>query len=657
MAQQAPATQQQDHSAVFGIIGRNGFDTPLSLLEGHCLEARNVDWYRSTLGRKRGGAISLSLPSASPFTGTIRAMGRFVPGDDETLAEFWAVDENFLVKRLMGSTTWTAVSLDDPITDTSTINFATLNGKLYIAYKSGINRLHVYDPADGVVRRVGVAAAAAPTVANTGSGSYAATIRYYKVRYVVKSGGVIVRVGELSPSVSFTPSGSGTAARITKPAAISEHETHWDIYGSPDDSFYNFIASTVVGTTTYDDSGVPLSYNGGTPPDIGAHLPPPSAKYLIVDRGLLIMGGAFETAAGSSVTPSNHRVWYTSPLGSSDQGDDERVSVINSGIRNYTDIEEPVTGLSDPVNGSFLALSYRSQWRFVSTSSPDSPYSQARVAGGSGTIRDKSIVTAKDATGSPSTYWWSLDGPCRAGTSGQQHISLDILDIVARVNLNAAPAVHAVSYQDIHQVWFFVAVDGSTIPNIRVVFDTFLGKVVNVSIFDQGSATVRFGWSYHEGDSTYAYCSCMFSSTLGASMSKNLKPYIGFGGTWEIWKCDTGVDDNGTSIIGYIDSKPTAPWGLGRLGGIKEDCILVAQAAAGTQVFVTVNKNAGEESYLHSVDLNPTNNQTTVFKKIDESAGVSNMCTMQFRIGDSQITPATWNLTALIIPTESLGNM
>lgn len=644
------------HSALFGLRGRNGFDTALALLEGHCIEAYNVDWYRSTLARKRGGAEVLSLVGGTAFSNGIRALGRFVPGDLETAAEFWGVDGDFHVKRLVGGTAWADVSLDDAITATDTIDFATLNGKLYFAYKSGINRLHVYDPADGLVRRVGVAPAAAPTVANFGSGSYAATLRYYKVRYSVKVAGVIIREGELSPSVSFTPSGSSASARVTKPVAISEHETHWDIYGSPDDSFYNFIASVIVGTTTYDDSAAPASYNGGTPPDRGAHTPPPSAKYLIADRGLLIMGGANEATAGDSLTPITHRIWYTSPLGSSDQGDDERVSNINAGIRSYTDIEEALTGLSDPVNGTFLAFSYRSQWKFTSTDSADTPYSKYLVSSGAGCVHHKSIVIAKDATGSPSTYWWSVDGPCRAGAGGQQYIAQDISDIVARVNLAAVTPVHAVAYPNLHQVWFNIAVDGSATPNIRVVYDTFLGKVVDVS--EIGTAAVRFGWSQHVGESTKAYCSCLFSDVVGASMGKMLKPYIGYSQSTQVWKCDSpAVDDAGTAFQAYVESKPSAPWGLGRVGGIKEDCKLIALASSGVEISLIINKNEGEESYQYNTDLNPINNQTTVFRKIDGSTQISNMCVVRYRVGDAQATPSTWNLTALIIPTEPLGEM
>ncbi len=654
--QQQGQPGQDNHSALFGIRGRNGFDTSLALLEGHCLEAYNVDWYRSTLGRKRGGAETLDISGGTAFSNGVRALGRFVPSDDETAAQFWGVDGDFHVKRLAGGTAWANVSMDDAVTATGTIDFASLNGKFYFAYKSGINRLHVYDPADGLVRRVGVAPTAVPTIANTGSGSYAATIRYYKVRYVVKSSGVIIRSGELSAAVSFTPSGSGTAARVTKPAAISEHETHWELYGSADDSEYNLIATMTVGTTTYDDSAAPISYNGGTPPEIGSHTPPPSAKYLITDRGLLIMAGAHETSVGDSVTPLTHRVWYTSALGSSDEGDDERVSVVNDGIRSYSDIEEAVTGLSVPVNGTFLAFSYRSQWKFVSTNSADSPYNNFRVSGGAGCICYKSIVTAKDATGSPSTYWWSVDGPYRAGISGQQYLAQDVLDIVGRVNLSAVTPVHAISHTSLHQVWFFVAVDSSATANVRVIFDTFLGKIVDVS--EIGTAAVRFGWSYHVGESTKAYCSCMFSDTVGASMGKTLKPYIGYTGATQIWKCDsTAVDDAGTPFQAYVDSKPGAPWGLGRLGGIKEDCVLIALSSSGVSIALTIIKNEGEESYQFNVDLNPYPNQTTVFKKIDGSTGISNMATVRYRVGDAEVTPSTWNLTALVIPTENLGSL
>lgn len=102
---------------------------------------------------------------------------------------------------------------------------------------------------------------AAPTVANTGSGSYAATLRYYKAQFAQLSGTSIAAISNFGASVSFTPSGSGTHARVTKPASPGATETHWRVLGSADDvTFVAISAWIVLATTTYDDNVAPGSY-------------------------------------------------------------------------------------------------------------------------------------------------------------------------------------------------------------------------------------------------------------------------------------------------------------------------------------------------------------------------------------------------------------
>lgn len=651
----AAAPAPDNHLGIIGIKGRNGFDPPLTLLEGQCREALNVDWYRSSLGRKRMGADAIGITGGAIFTSGIRALGRFVPGSDEGLAEMWAVDGTFQVKRLASGTAWANVALDDAITSLTDINFATLNGKYFFAYKSGLNRLHVYDPVDAKVRRCGLAVSAAPTVADTGSGGYTATLRYYKQRWARYIAGVKVLQGELSTAVSFTPSGSGTAARITQSAPIGEGETHWQIFGSPDDSTYFQVASVAIATTTYDDSAVPTLYTGEADTDVGAYLPPPAARYLVADDSRIVMAGAFETSTGVSVAPTSRRIWWTSVLGASNIGDDERVSVTTD-IKSYSDLEESITGLSQPVNGSFLAFSYRSQWKFIGTGDVSSPYNKFRVSGGAGCVSHRSIVVASDATGSPSTYWWSERGPMRAGAAGQQFIGQDVLDYVNRVNLSSTTPIHAVSYPLLHQVWFYVPLDSANVPNLKVVFDTFLGKVVEISV--TGSSAVRFGWSIHDGQSALAYCSVMFAGTLGASMSHDLKPYIGYGGGTAIWACEsaTTTNDAGTNFRAYVESKTTAPWGLGRQGGLKEEACLVAKAAPRTSVSLMVIRDDGAETTTSTLDLSPvTSAQETVFPQFDGSqlAGAN---VMKFRIGDVEAISNAWNLYALTAPYNSDGD-
>lgn len=113
---------------------------------------------------------------------------------------------------------------------------------------------------------------AAATVANTGAGAYAATLRYYKVQWYTVAAGVVTAQSELGAVVSFTPSGTGTAARVTRPGITSTAITHWQVYGSANGTTFVAISSQIaIATTTYDDSVAPGSYSGASPLTAGAY--------------------------------------------------------------------------------------------------------------------------------------------------------------------------------------------------------------------------------------------------------------------------------------------------------------------------------------------------------------------------------------------------
>lgn len=675
-----------DNNITFSKIhGRNGYDDPFDIPQDQCYEALNVDFFGASLGRRRGGSKALSTTGGTAFSGGVKAIARHVPGSDETAAEFWGVDNALTVKRLVGGTAWANVTLDDAITGSALdVVFCSFNGKLFICYKSSQNRLHVWDPdlldTGGLpiprVRRVGIAThAAAPTVANQGGGAYAATIRYYKTASIYRPSGTTLRRSELSAKVSFTPSGAGASARVTRPTAVNEHETHWELWGSPDDTNYYLLAIVAIATTTFDDSVAPASYattapSGGgvagtVPPIAGSYLPPPSAKYLVPDTARMILAGCFETTGGY-VDASQQRLWWTSPLLSSNVGDDERIN-ISTAINSYDDLGESILGLTPPQQGSFQALSYTHQWKYVATPSATAPYQRFIVAGGQGTFSNKSIVVAHDDAGYPATYWMSKRGVERYGRSGNQFVGVDISDIwlgdtttgFVGVNLDATVPPFGVYHQDLHQIWWWVAEVGSNTPTVRVVYDTWLGRVADV--FRDGA--VRNGWARHTGEAAKAYCATMFSDSVGASMGRRLKPYIGYAGdagaSSGLWKCDTtDQDDNSNTFQAYVESRPMNPWGFGRQGGINEEAMLIAKALKGVSVHLDIIRDEGAEtlpSDLSLTDVGQSGNATRVFPQFDASK-VATANTVRFRVGDkTAVSVAQWTLDALIIPLQDEG--
>jgi hypothetical protein len=376
---------------------------------GFTAYAQNVRLNESRILEPRAGLETLST-SGGP-TASIRYV--FVERINGTEA-IWTVTGTSTLSAFRSNS---SVSLSDTTADGAP-SFAAHNGKVFMAYNSDANRLHVY--AGGVVRRVGLAASAAATVANTGAGAYAATIRYYKIQWRIYDGatGITSATSELSPVVSFTPSGAGTAARVTKPTTV-DSATHWCVYGSSDGTtFYNISGLVAVGTTTYDDTTDPSAYSGGViAPEAGLYVPPPSCKYLASNGERLILAGAWETTAASGqTTPSPRRVWFTRPLGVTDAGDDESITLTGES-RYYLDINNEdgseITGLASTVDGSVYVFTKTSVWRLVETGTPDTPFRPERVASGVGAAANDGIVAVDSTSTSTGVYFMSDYGPYR----------------------------------------------------------------------------------------------------------------------------------------------------------------------------------------------------------------------------------------------------
>lgn len=527
--------------------GRNGIDSPLELADNQCVDALNVDWRDGPLGAKRRGAVAVNTTGGTVFGTTLMSAFRHLPTGDESLAEFWGIDSAGLVKRMAGGTAFANVTLDDAISDGyQHVAAVTFNKKLFMGYNSAVDRLHCYDPnlASPRVRRVGFAVpAVAPTVADTGAGTYAAVARYYRVRWLQYSSPTIIRRSEPSPvSTLFTPSGTGSAARITQPTPPGEGETHWEVEVSLDGIIFFVVAGVatltvagpiVIGTTTYDDSSVRDTWlTLTTSEESGQYIPPTSCRFLATDGNHLLMAGSYEGGPSS-------RVYYTPALGTSDHGDDERV-VNTLLVKGWVDLDEKdggaITGMCPyAINGVVYVFKYRQTWKLLPTGDDQKPYIPRKLSPVIGCIYFKTIVMYDDVNGNPMVGFLSHKGPYRAGIGGILHIGRDSEDMwfgtnnyPTRVNLEASTMVaHGVYHTDLHQLWFYVATTtvatgvGVDSPNLKLMLD--VRQQVRMDQYG-----MRGGWARHTGKSCKAVCSVMFANTLGASMSKDLKPYIGF---------------------------------------------------------------------------------------------------------------------------------
>lgn len=614
-----------------------------------------MDWVGTAFARKRPGSTALSLSGGTAPSNSIKALFRHVPGNDETAAELFLIDgaATPVMKRLAGGTSWANVTLVNniPLATAHLVSAASLNGKLFLAYDTVFDRLHCWDGTS--VRMVGSIDNGGPTIADTGSGSYAATLRYYRVFFARMNGSITVSRSEASTGVSFTPSGSGTHARLTKPSTPADAPTHWFIEISPDNVNWYSLTSVVVGTTTYDDNtNVSTFYNTAQVAtyEAGLYKPPPSAKYLLSDGNRLLMAGAWE-ASGATSGGKNSRVWFTPVLGDADKGDDERVPNTTT-RKNWVDLNEndggAITALAGPINGIVYVGKYRQLWKLIPTGDVLAPYQPRKITDSVGILSHRATCVGEDEHGRPCVYFMSHKGPYRLGAEGLQYIGRDNEDLWRQMNLGATLVCHALWYADLHQVWFYWSIAADS-PNAKMMFDVSQGRVDELG-------QVRGGWAQHLGAQGAALCSAMFSDTVGATMSRNLKPYIGKADSAAVWKCySSATMDDGNPYQSYVMTRPIRVSGdLRRFVGLGEPHVL-AQAGTAT-VSITMRKDFGLESRTGSTTITGgVGFETHVIKKIG-GLEWDHARVIQLVVGDESAVDNSWVLDGVVVPVRSQDN-
>lgn len=631
--------------------GRNGFDSPLDVPEDMGTEVLNMHFEEGGLGTKRGGSTAQAIGGDS-YTGH-NALFRFVPGQDDTAAELFIVDNTATKKilRVAAGTSASNLTLADTIDSLAMdVNTAAINGKLYFAYDSDENRLHVFDPGYSTteVRRAGLETPAAATVANTGAGTYTATLRYYRIQWLDIRSSVIVRGSNLGAAVSFTPSGTGTHARVTRPTAPGEGETHWIVFGSADGVSYFSVSSTIaIATTTFDDNTAPSSYSSGDPaPTEGLYTPFPSVKYLATDGTTMAGFGVWESATGDSIAPKAGTLYFTDPLDTTDTHDDERISNTTDAIGRIAvsrNSNAEDRGLANFEN-SYWAFQSRGIYQFVPTGNSDVPFRRVVRSRQLGLLRHQTLVEAQDEYGLPALYFLDPEkGPYRYGRNGFQWCGKDVRDVWQTVNLAASNATaFGLSYPALNLVLFWVATGASNDPDTIIAVDT---TEMRATVFEKGSATdVRYGWMKWTGTFAAARCGVTFSSSMGATMGRSLVPYVGLAsGTTLLRYNPSATDDNSTDFQAYVVS------GAKRLEPLPENksvvrSYLLAEAASGVTITQSLIRNFGDETArTDTVLLTAAGSESRVLRKFEASA-LTDAYTFQVQLGDAAAGDAAWTL-------------
>lgn len=658
---------------------RGGIDdtTPLIALEpDRCVMAENVEFVHSMLGERRSGCTAIGLP-ASFASGTLQEvswMYRHLPVNDQGQAELWALAQSQtlnvsqLSRRQVAA--WQDITPDDAIDVTGTnghrLSAQSLHGKLFLGYnnQAALDRLHVFDGTN--LRRVGLAQPNAPTAANTGSGSYANTTRFYRVRYIIIDvNGRVQARSEPSTSTSFTPSGAGSGVLVTKPATISERETHWEIEVSLDNTTFYRLSQVVVATTTYTDSAATTSYSSNPLSLlIGQCSLIPSGKFLSVDADRLLIAGSWVNANEAS------RVRWTPVLADPGGASDERMDLT---VGPYVDLDGfeggDITGMSRAVNGYIYVFKQSHIYQMQRTGVLTNAYEAIPITKARGAMLG-SLVEAIQQDGQPALYFLDPNvGPCRLGPNGLQWCGRDLQTTWKRVNVNAKVPCHGVYYNLNRQLHFWIAVDGSDYPNYKLVL-----HVNEMRDTDEGG---RRGWvSVGKGNRiATAHCSCMFASNIDSTTdarSFSLVPLIGK----ELWtvggsnivnyiqRCDTGgtdaftTGDTAASYYATIKTKPFAMTGLFNQFGIAYGALLMQAASTPTgQVLVQVIRNFGTDYKQVPALFYTTSSETHVPVQLGDLQ-VAEMYAMQVALGDLDLSltpPTSWFLDMLQL-APSQGN-
>ena len=636
--------------------GMNNSDPAIALPEDQSVLAQNVEYVDSMLGERRLGTTVVDTPSyidggdSDTAVDRVTFLFRHLPTADETASEFWVlgVTGTTTAKLARKTATWqTEVTISDTPTLTGFYQYqwdaVSIHGKLHFAYKSNKDRLHVWDGTS--MRRSGMdKPGAAPTGANNGSGTFS-SVRYYRVRYTEQVSGTTVRRSNPSAVLTFTPSGTGSGVVVTKPATISEGETHWELEASTDNSNFYRVATTLVATTTYTDTAT--SYTSGTLSEAAAaYTLIGSARYLSHDDDRLVWAGNYDDDDLAS------RVGWTPVFGASGVGNDERFETANDPFKDLDTYRHgAITGLSEPMLGGIWAFKQHAIYKLTRTGLTKQSYDSDKYTDALGAIHG-SVFSGVDETGQPCIYFLDVDqGPCRIGIGGIQRCGEDVRATWNTINIDATKVVASgVYYPAKKQAIWNIATGTSNVPDKSIILHVDKSRT-----FADG---VRKGWVLWTGNRPKALTTILYADNIGddAARSLTLVPYIGLEGLGLVHRCDTTNQDNAVAYTATIKTKPYWLKNVLQLFTVMAGYI-IAKAVASSQITMKVYRDFEAETTVtvSNTSLAAAGTETNVIKFLDNLNGAE-MRVAQFEFTDPTTVSAKWelnNLTILQSPGQS----
>jgi hypothetical protein len=617
--------------------GQNDTDPPTELQDDEVVLAENVEFFYSALGERRLGCGPLTITSSHL--------------DDEDLMVYltqWAFDNDILDQQIFavsatpGTSATVAVrtngvwdeidganltdALNTSVPAIYQIDTEALNQKLFVAYRSAVDRLHVWDGTN--LRRTGLAEPNPPTVADTAvAGSYTGT-RYFRVCVARLSGTTVISRSEPSTTVTFVPNGSFNGAVITQPAVLpGEGETHWIIEASTDNSIFYDIETLLIATTTYTDTTAfadGYEDQGPESPQIGDFDLIPSFKFLAVDGDRLVMGGHYTDQTLMST------IAWTPVQNDPGGSNDERLPLDVDNTKNLDNTSGgPLTGICSSDFGTWYAFKFQAIYRMMRTGDGTDAYDVICMSKTRGAV-EGSIFPGYTEDGSSCIYF--LDpfmGPSRVGSFGIQTI-VGLRGTWGRVNLQASGRVACgCFYPYKQQAHWWVAVDGNDRPNFKIINQVS-------ELRPMGGDAVGRGWSTATGTITEAACVSIITEVVSIDgvSSISQRPFVGLVEPNFIQRCDTEDEDAGDPYVATILTRPYIMAGqLNQFGAMVAS--ILAEANSTYQLDIAFIRDFGKETNeVTSISLAPTGSETEVFKLLDDLR-MSEARSIQIRIMDA----------------------
>ena len=595
---------------------------PPRLDENQLAEAWDVEFWDGTLcGRRHGcvnrvgsppGALGYSLYVWTPSTRR---------ADDRLAMAYRDVAAGPAV--LLWDAAWGVVALNASVSAldfSQGVDWASLHGKLFIATKSDLNRLHVYSPSWAYIRPTGLAAPTAPpTVTNVvGVPQTYFDARAFRTRLTRQVSGVTTLRSEPTLAVPFVPvPGNSTGALVSVLGTVGEPwATHWELEELSGGEWYRTYTADLAVTTGI-QTQLPLLNVAlqVLSEDIGDYTLQYSARFLTVDEDRLLLGGSFDQE-GHSARVSWTALGMGSGNGQVGVGNDERLPSDVDGFLDFDTLDGGgLTGIK-AWEGKVIVFKRSQVHQMVRSSSRVRAYLPDTLSRRHGAI-PFSIVEGTDADGLSCLYFLDPEaGPMQLGFKGLRVLAPFLQRTWRRdINLAAVPtqAVSVTYHAEKRQVWWHVSTGTATYQNVRWMYSVESDGVV----FHTLPAQVKSATAW------------LRKPTLLYDATPTFVTLIGQGD-----QPDQVVDyTDAFRYRAYVRTKAYQVGALLRRFQVGA-AVLEAGARAGATVSIGCRRDFGLETRSVTVPLTPETAVDLLVVPVDNSY-MTEAITMQFEIGDA----------------------